>query len=113
MSEDPIQKFKRIGIVGAGNMGTEMAMAFSEMGLDVSLWDVNPQNVDEAIKMNKRNGTNGNCEGFHDVQAFVNSLESAPRKLFMFSITHGGPADSVLEKIKGSMKEGDIIIDGW
>lgn len=112
MSEDPVQKFKRIGIVGAGNMGTEMAMAFSEMGLDVSLWDVNAQNVDGAINMSENNRRKGNCEGFHDVNEFVKSLETAPRKLFMFSITHGRPADSVLEKIKGSLKEGDIVIDG-
>jgi phosphoglycerate dehydrogenase-like enzyme len=31
------------GIVGAGNMGTQMAIAFSEMGLGVSVWDVNEQ----------------------------------------------------------------------
>ncbi|KAL1581695.1 hypothetical protein WHR41_09525 [Cladosporium halotolerans] len=112
MSEDAIQKFRRIGIVGAGNMGTEMAMAFSEMGLDVSLWDVNSRNVDEAIEMSKSIHKKRNWEGFHDVHDFVKSLESAPRKLFMFSITHGSPADSVLEKIKDDLAEGDIIIDG-
>jgi len=30
----------------------------------------------------------------------------------MFSFTHGNPVDSVLEKIKGQLKEGDVVLDG-
>ena len=38
---------------------------------------------------------------------------TAPRSLlFIFSITRGSPADSVLEKIENELKEGDIVIDG-
>lgn len=30
----------------------------------------------------------------------------------MFSITHGNPADSVLEKIQDELEDGDIVMDG-
>lgn len=110
---DPVQKFKRIGIVGAGNMGTSMAFGFAEQGLDVSLWEIRTDQVDEAVEMSKKEkNLKGTIEGFHDIHGFVKSLEVADRKLFIFSITHGPPADSVLAQIKDSLKKGDIILDG-
>jgi len=103
---------KRIGIVGAGNMGTSMAMGFSEQGLDVSLWDISSKNVDEAIEMCKSQDTlKGDVKGFHEVDEFMQSFGNQ-RKLLMFSITHGAPADSVLEKIGDKLSKGDIILDG-
>ncbi|KAF1353349.1 6-phosphogluconate dehydrogenase, decarboxylating [Delphinella strobiligena] len=110
--KDTIEKFKRIGIVGAGSMGTMMAYAFAEQGLDVSLWDVNPDNVDKAIQNSKEQNLKTTLQGFHDVDGFTKSLNGCPRKLLVFSITHGAPADTVLDKIKDHFKEGDIILDG-
>ncbi|KAN0077605.1 6-phosphogluconate dehydrogenase, C-terminal-like protein [Elaphomyces granulatus] len=111
---DPIQKFKCIGVVGAGNMGSMMAFAFAEMGLDVSVWDVNTSNLDKLLGLVKRSGNlKGKIASFPDIDEFTKSLEGrAERKLFMFSITQGHPADSVLEKIKHDLKPGDIILDG-
>ena len=42
----------------------------------------------------------------------MKSLGDEGGRLFIFSITHGSPADSVLDQIGGQMKEGDIIVDG-
>lgn len=113
MSEDPAKKFKRIGIVGAGNMGTMMSFGFAEQGVDVSLWDIKPENVDQALDMvKKQDNIKDKVHGFHDIHEFTKSLDDAPRKVFLFSITHGWPADSVLEKIRDDLKEGDIIVDG-
>jgi 6-phosphogluconate dehydrogenase len=33
-------------------------------------------------------------------------------KTFLFSITHGHPADEVLRMIKPDLKAGDIVLDG-
>ncbi|EEP79994.1 hypothetical protein UREG_04836 [Uncinocarpus reesii 1704] len=114
MSDQP---FKSIGIVGAGNMGTMMAFGFSEHGVNVSLWDVQSSNVDEAIDMTKQEDPKrlkGKINGFHDIHEFASSDEQTPEghRFFIFSITHGGPADSVLEKMQDDLKKGDIIIDG-
>ncbi|KAJ5595014.1 uncharacterized protein N7459_001222 [Penicillium hispanicum] len=111
---DPIQKFKRIGVVGAGSMGSMMTFAFSELGLDVSVWDVDKTNVEKVLKWAKDNpDVKGKIEGFCKIDDFTKSLEGqGDRKLFMFSITHGAPADSVLSMIKRDLKAGDIILDG-
>ncbi|KGO67568.1 Fibritin/6-phosphogluconate dehydrogenase, C-terminal extension [Penicillium italicum] len=107
-----INQFHCIGIVGAGNMGTQMAIAFSEMGLKVSVWDVKEQNVDELLEWSRNNKTKGEIIGFHDINEFVKSLNKQERKLFLFSISHGNPAESVLGMIKGNLKDGDIVLDG-
>ncbi|KKY20263.1 putative 6-phosphogluconate decarboxylating [Diplodia seriata] len=114
MAPNPeIRKISRIGIVGAGNMGTMMSFGFAENGLDVSLWDVSDQNVDRASEMAAQQTTlNGKIDHFKDIHDFTHSLDTQPRKIFVFSISHGPPADSVLEKIKDDLKEGDIILDG-
>lgn len=112
---DPIKQWKAIGIVGAGSMGSMMAFAFAELGLDVSIWDVAGQNIDKLMKNveQKKEDFKGKITGFKEIDKFMESLENkGDRKLFMFSITHGEPADSVLHKIKGKLKSGDIILDG-
>ncbi|KAI1392421.1 6-phosphogluconate dehydrogenase, decarboxylating [Hypoxylon trugodes] len=114
MAPNPdISQITRIGIVGAGNMGTMMSFGFSEHGLDVSIWDVSEKNVNQAREMAEQTKTlKGKIDHFKDIHEFTKSLNSQPRKVFIFSITHGRPADSVLEKIKDDLKAGDIILDG-
>ncbi|PYH44150.1 6-phosphogluconate dehydrogenase, decarboxylating [Aspergillus saccharolyticus JOP 1030-1] len=105
--------FSNIGIVGAGNMGSMMAFAFNELGLDVSIWDVNPKNLDgirQWIDQGQFTGK-GKIQAFNEVDQFTQSLGN-DQKLFIFSITHGDPADSVLDKIQDSLQKGDIILDG-
>ncbi|KAL4749790.1 hypothetical protein BDW72DRAFT_204456 [Aspergillus terricola var. indicus] len=111
--EEVVSKFQRIGIVGSGNMGSMMAFAFSEIGLDVSVWDVKYDNVQQLLDSAKNTNYSGKIEGFEDVSKFTQSLEGkGERKIFLFSITHGDPADSVLDMIKKDLKNGDIILDG-
>lgn len=48
---------------------------------------------------------------------FTKSLDNSDAtsrhpKLFIFSITHGAPADSVIEKIRHTLRKGDILLDG-
>ncbi|KAL4885607.1 nucleoside phosphorylase domain-containing protein [Aspergillus karnatakaensis] len=111
--EEIASRFKRIGIVGAGNMGSMMAFAFSELGLDVSIWDIEASNIDNLLSSTKKTNYKGKVEGFTDISKFTQSLEGqGERKIFLFSITHGDPADSVLDMIKNDLKKGDIILDG-
>lgn len=87
-------------------MGSMMAFAFSELGLDVSVWDVDKRNVDKVMDWTKKATTmKGKIEGFTEIDDFTKSLEGhGIGKLFMFSITHGHPADSVLKLIKPDLK---------
>ncbi|KAJ5773142.1 6-phosphogluconate dehydrogenase decarboxylating [Penicillium paradoxum] len=105
---------KSIGVVGAGNMGSMMTLRFAELGLLVSVWDIEKKNVDEVLKYAREDkGITGRVQGFYNINEFAQSLEGkSDRKLFMFSITHGKPADEVLRMLKPDLKEGDIILDG-
>lgn len=112
------QPFRHIGIVGAGSMGTMMSFGFSEYGIKVSLWDVNSSNVDEAMEMSKDpRRPVGDITGYHDIHQFAKSvqpveIDGVKRRVFLFSITHGDPADSVLNMMKDDFREGDIVLDG-
>ncbi|KAJ5129523.1 6-phosphogluconate dehydrogenase decarboxylating [Penicillium bovifimosum] len=105
---------KHIGVVGAGNMGSMMTLRFAELGLAVSVWDVVKENVDEVVNYSKDDkDISGRVQGFYDINEFSKSLDGkSERKVFMFSITHGEPADEVLRMLKPDLKEGDIILDG-
>lgn len=95
-------------------MATSMALAFAEHGFDISVWDIANKNVDRALQMAKdESGIKGKIEGFYDneISKFTKSLDVCERRLFIFSITHGPPADSVLEKLEHDLKKGDIIMD--
>ncbi|KAJ5983846.1 hypothetical protein N7481_005945 [Penicillium waksmanii] len=114
MPSKPVQQFKHIGVVGAGSMGSMMTFAFCDLGLDVSTWDVDRSNVDKVTNWAKNyKNARGNIHGFYNIDDFTKSLEGkGERKLFIFSVTHGDPADSVLGKMKHTLKKGDIILDG-
>ena len=80
--DDVIGSFKRIGVVGTGSMGTMLTLGFGDIGVDVSVWDIEPGNVDQAMKMAKETTSlKGKVEGFHNIHDFIKSLEAAPRKL--------------------------------
>jgi 6-phosphogluconate dehydrogenase len=110
---DAVEGLRRIGIVGAGSMGSMMALAFSELGLDVSIWDVKGRNVDGLLdKAKKTKSLKGSLDGFYEVEGFMKSLDQCPQRLFLFSITHGSPADSVVAQLHDQLRDGDIILDG-
>lgn len=90
-----------------------MALLFAEAGPDVSIFDVSGQNVDIAVEMAEKNqATKGKVKGFMDYGEFVASLPSPGHRLLVFSITHGSPADQVLESLRPHLAKGDIILDG-
>lgn len=116
-------------------MGSNMAQLFAEAGVEVSIWDVSvrpsppiplihiptltsstilqEKNVDNALSLASQNPTiKDKIHGYKDPSSFMSSLGSSGGRLFIFSITHGSPADSVLDQIGDMMKKGDIIVDG-
>ena len=107
--------FRRIGIVGAGSMGSNMSLLFAEHGLQVSLYDVNTKNVTSTLELaEQEDGTRGKVTGFKDYETFMKSFEHDTQqpRLLLLSITHGHPTDEVLDGIRHLLSEGDIILDG-
>lgn len=116
------QTFSRMGIVGAGNMGTSMALGFAETaGVDVFLWDISSANIERArrITAEETKTRKGTIKCFTDIEAWTQSLEQPSQKgagrqpkFLVFSVPHGDPADSVIAKIRHELKEGDVVLDG-
>jgi hypothetical protein len=104
----------KIGIVGAGSMGSNMALGFAEHGFKIALWDIKRENVERAKSMAKslEAETQRRIQYFHSLDDFMTASTGDKRRVFMFSISHGRPADSVLEMMKGKLRKGDIFIDG-
>lgn len=106
--------FKRIGIIGAGSMGSNMSLGLAEHGFAISLWDIKPENVRNCMEQAQQNQSLNNLiTGFNDIEAFAKSFKDS-RKLLILSISHGKPADEVLKLLneKDALKEGDIVLDG-
>lgn len=106
--------FKRIGIIGAGSMGSNMALGLAEKDFLIFLWDIDSKNVRAAMERAQQSGNiNEKITGFHDIGSFADSFGN-DRKLCIFSISHGKPADEVLHLLneKNALKGGDIIMDG-
>lgn len=108
-----VTKYTKLGVVGAGSMGSMMAQLFAEAGPDVSIFDVKGDNVDIAVGLSEKNDAiKGKVKGFKDYGAFMASLPSPGHRLLVFSITHGEPADEVLDSLRPHLAKGDIILDG-
>ncbi|KAL7269487.1 hypothetical protein RUND412_007850 [Rhizina undulata] len=108
-------EFKKIGVVGAGSMGSNMAMLFAENGLYVSIFDINETNVIETLsRCEETPSAKGKVFGFHEYKPFLESLETdtSHPKLLLLSIPHGFQTDEVLESTKKFLNKGDIILDG-
>jgi 6-phosphogluconate dehydrogenase len=108
-------KFTRIGIIGAGSMGGNMSLLFSEHDLQVSLYDVKTDSVNAVIKMaNENDATRNKVTAYKDYETFMSSFDNDKQqpRLIILSITHGHPADEVLASIRQYLDKGDIILDG-
>lgn len=94
-------------------MGSMMAQLFAEAGPNVSVFDVKGENVDTAVDLAEKNDAiKGKVKGYKDYGAFVTSLPQTGHRLLVFSITHGEPADEVLDALRPHLGKGDIILDG-
>jgi 6-phosphogluconate dehydrogenase len=108
-------KFTRIGIIGAGSMGGNMSLLFSEYGLQVSIYDVKTESVNAVVEMaNENDKTCDKVTGYKDYKSFMKSFDNDKQqpRLIILSITHGHPADEVLASIRQYLNKGDIILDG-
>jgi len=99
-------KTAKIGMIGLGVMGENLARNIERNGYSIAVWNREPKKVDEFV---------GRLEGHevigaHTPEEFVKSLER-PRKAILL-VKAGDPVDWTVNQIKPFMEEGDIIIDG-
>ncbi|KAI0739227.1 6-phosphogluconate dehydrogenase C-terminal domain-like protein [Daedaleopsis nitida] len=108
--------FDKVGVVGGGSMGSCMSMLFAENGLQVSVYDIKGENIENlatVLKDGLASDLHQRVAGFKDLSQFMDSLGGKDAdKLLVFSIPHGGAADTVLSQIRDLLSSGDIILDG-
>ena len=99
-------------------MGSGIAMLFAEHGLEVGVFDIKPQNIDNLLtSLTSPSGLNralhARVHTFRDYAPFLEFLGGKnTSKLLVLSIPHGDPADKLLENVDAYLTSGDVILDG-
>src|SRR6476661_3818416 len=96
----------KIGMIGLGVMGQNLALNIERNGYAVAVYDREPSVLDAFIARHPGK----QLLGFHSPQEFVASLER-PRKIILL-VKAGPPVDWTINLIKPALEPGDIIIDG-
>jgi 6-phosphogluconate dehydrogenase len=99
-------KTAKIGMIGLGVMGENLARNIERNGYSIAVWNREPKKVDEFVERLEGH----QVIGAHTPEEFVKSLER-PRKAILL-VKAGDPVDWTVDQIKPFMEEGDIIIDG-
>ncbi|HZH91102.1 MAG TPA: NADP-dependent phosphogluconate dehydrogenase [Pyrinomonadaceae bacterium] len=99
-------KTAKIGMIGLGVMGENLARNIERNGYSIAVWNREPKKVDEFVERLKGH----QVIGAHTPEEFVKSLER-PRKAILL-VKAGDPVDWTVDQIKPFLDEGDIIIDG-
>ena len=88
----------RIGIVGLGRMGKNMALRLLQGGHEVVVYNRTVQKVDEMEKKG--------AIGARSLEELVEKLET--RRVIWLMIPAGKPVDDHIEKLSGLLSKGDI-----
>ena len=92
----------KIGLIGLGKMGYNLALNMRDRGIDVGVYNRSPQPRERIAEEGVRT--------FDSVEAMVDQLES-PKVVWMM-VTAGRPTEAVLEQVTPLLSPGDIIVDG-
>ncbi|PQE32140.1 6-phosphogluconate dehydrogenase protein [Rutstroemia sp. NJR-2017a WRK4] len=104
-----MDKFKKVGMIGAGSMGGGMTLLLAENGISVALNDPSTSTIDDLIKSAKEQNIKAELTKNTDYKDFCDTL-SKPR-VIIFSLPHGPVGDTVVEGLHPYLEKGDIIID--
>lgn len=96
----------KIGMIGLGVMGQNLALNIERNGYSVAVYDRAPPVLDAFIARHPGK----QLFGFHSPQEFVAALER-PRKIILL-VKAGDPVDWTINLIKPALEQGDIVIDG-
>jgi len=92
----------KIGMVGLGKMGANMAKRLLRGGHNVAVYDTNP----EAVRAMADDG----AKGFDDLEELICAL-TPPRAVWVM-VPSGAPTDATFEALSRLLSTGDIAVDG-
>jgi 6-phosphogluconate dehydrogenase len=97
---------QKVGIVGLGVMGENLALNISRNGYSVAGFDLDGSKVDSFAK--RTAGTS--AVAAHTLPEFVGAL-STPR-IILIMVPAGKPVDAVINDLTPRLQSGDLLIDG-
>lgn len=97
---------QKIGIIGMGIMGKNLALNFERQGYNVAIYNRSKNKTDAIITSN----LGKNLIPYYSVREFVLYLNK-PRFIFLM-ITSGTYVDDVIQMLMPYLNIGDILIDG-
>lgn len=92
----------KIGLIGLGKMGLNIALNMRDHGHDVIAYEISEKAMVTAKNLGLK------C--FADIDAFIENLPQ--RRILWLMIPAGSPVDDMLDKLLPHLSTGDIIIDG-
>jgi 6-phosphogluconate dehydrogenase len=97
----------KIGIVGLGVMGHNLALNMERNGFPVAGFDLDPAKTKAFLE---GSGAGKRIIGVDSPAALMDALEK-PRRVLMM-VPAGSPVDSAIAQLKPHMEAGDILMDG-
>ncbi|KAM7196930.1 6-phosphogluconate dehydrogenase, C-terminal-like protein [Naviculisporaceae sp. PSN 640] len=109
---------KQIGMIGVGSMGGMLSLLFAEHSIHVHFYDPDQSNVDKLLSQASDTHHSDLITHHPSHESLCNALSSShaepttkKKKIFFFSLPHGGPADASISSLSPFLSPGDIIID--
>lgn len=97
----------KIGIVGLGVMGQNLALNMERNGFPVAGFDLDKEKTDVFLA---KEAEGKNIIGLDSIPDMIEVLEK-PRRILMM-VPAGKPVDAAIQQIKPHLEKGDILIDG-
>ncbi|KAF9761583.1 6-phosphogluconate dehydrogenase, decarboxylating [Nosema granulosis] len=95
---------RKIGLIGLGNMGRNMALNLDDKGQRLHVYNRTSSKTDKLIKERP------SISGYYSIKELIDSLEGDD-KIIILMLTTGAAIDAVLEEIKQYISDEDIVID--
>jgi len=92
----------KVGLIGLGRMGFNLALNMRDHGHEVVAYNRSPEKIKEAEKEG--------IKGAYTIEDLVKNLER--RRIIWLMLPAGDPVDEMIEKLVPLLEEHDIIIDG-
>lgn len=92
----------KIGLIGLGKMGYNLALNMKDQGIDVGVFNRSSEPRERIAKEGVKT--------FDSVASMVDALESP--KVVWIMVTAGNATEKVLEQVTPLLSKGDIIVDG-
>jgi 6-phosphogluconate dehydrogenase len=92
----------KIGMIGLGSMGANMARRLMNGGHQCVVFDLNPKNIEQIVEHG--------AIGASSLEDFVSKLDK-PRAAWIM-VPAGDPTQKTVDTLAGMMDAGDAIIDG-